>query len=134
MLKVGEAFAADLMGNGLATITVSEVEVTDRPVSGDPPLAGDIVHLVVTVRILLDRPGSPLAGGPANFRFRDADATMHTARTSEAAFAPGLAPVDLTTAGQQAAGRLFFDVPPDSVGGGHIQLVTGRLVHAVWRL
>jgi hypothetical protein len=134
VLRVGEAFTADLFGNGKATITVADMEISGRSIPDDPPVAGDTVHLVVTIKILLDRAGDPLAGGPGNFRFRDSAATVHTARTSNAAFPPELAQVNLVTAGQQAQGRVFFDVPRESVGGGHIQLMTGRLVHAVWRV
>lgn len=134
ILKVGDGFTADLLGNGQATITVTGAEVSGRSIPGDPPATGDVVHLVVSVKILLDRAGAPVEGGPANFRFRDSNATVHSARTSGTAFPPELAPVNLVTAGQEAHGRVFFDVPSEAVGGGHIQLMTGRIVHALWRV
>ncbi|WP_162908280.1 hypothetical protein [Allorhizocola rhizosphaerae] len=134
VLKVGEAFTADLLGNGQATIAVSNVELSGRSIPGDAPVTGELVHLVVTVKILLDRAGRPIAGGPDNFRFRDAAATVHTARTNNAVFPPELGRVDLVAPGQQSEGRVYFAVPRDAVGGGHIQLTTGRIVHALWRV
>ena len=37
-------------------------------------------------------------------------------------------------AGQASHGTFFFDVPTGTASGGHVQLVTGNLVHAVWQI
>ncbi|GIH05772.1 hypothetical protein Rhe02_38390 [Rhizocola hellebori] len=122
VLAVGEAAPIDLLGDGHATITVLDAAIA----AGQP--------LVVSVRITLDKAGKPIAGGPENFRFRDANQAMYEARTDAATFAPAFAQVNLTTAGQEAYGKMVFDVTPELARGGHVQLMTGRLVHAVWRL
>jgi len=124
VLKVGDPAAIDLFGDGQATITVAATELSNLPDGKD--------RLVVTIDILLNKAGKPIAGGPENFRFRDAGKVMYKAQTSEQAFPPELPSVNFTTAGQKAHGRLFFDVPAGSAAGGHIQLMTGALVHAVW--
>jgi hypothetical protein len=111
----------DLFGDGHATVTVLAAETSP----GSP--------LVVTVTIKLDKLGKPLTCGPENFRFLDAADEMHDART-DASHAPVLGPVNLTTAGQQVSGKLLFDVTPEKAKGGHLQLMTGRLVHAVWKI
>jgi len=126
ILKVGDPFAVDLLGDGQATVTVLATEVSAS--------AKEDVRLVVTVRIVLNKAGNPITGGPENFRFRDRGAHFYQPQTSAQTFAPELVPVNLTTAGQQANGKLFFEMPADSVTGGHIQLVSGRLVHALWKV
>src|SRR5688572_29731055 len=119
-LAVGAPTGIDLLGDGKATVTVMAAEM------GSP--------LVVTIKIRLDKAGKPVTGGPENFRFRDVKDAMHTARTDAAAFAPALPPVNLTTDGQEAFGKVVFDVAPEVAKGGHLQLMTGRLVHAVWKI
>ncbi len=121
VLAVGTAMPIDLLGDGHATVTV----VTAEAAAGSP--------LVVTVKITLDKVGKPLTGGPENFRFRDAGEQIHPART-DAAYGPALPPVNLTAAGQEVTGKVLFDVTPEQAKGGHLQLMTGRLVHAVWKI
>lgn len=133
ILHIGDAFAADLFGDGQATITITATELSNQTASGEPSSPGN-VHLVVTVDVVLDKAGKPITGGPENFVFLDASKALHSARTSQQAFPPALARADLTTTGQHASGKVFFDVPAGSVAGGRIQLVTGRLIHAVWQL
>ncbi|HZM76618.1 MAG TPA: hypothetical protein VFC19_12875 [Candidatus Limnocylindrales bacterium] len=123
VLRIGQPAAIDLFGDGRATITVATTELSKLD-NGD--------RLVVTIDILLNKAGKPISGGPENFRFRDADSVLHNALTDERAFPPQLPSVTLTTAGQAVHGRLYFDVPAGSAAGGHIQLMTGALVHAVW--
>jgi hypothetical protein len=119
---VGQPAPIDLLGDGHATITIVDAVAA----AGQP--------LVVSIKITLDKAGQPVVGGPANFRFRAANQTMYDARTDAAAFAPALAEVNLTTAGQEAYGKVLFDIAPDQVTGGQLQLMTGRLVHAVWKI
>ena len=114
--------------------TGSTCSATARHDHGGGRASGGGQPLVVTIKIKLDKAGKPIAGGPENFRFRDAKQAMHEARTDAAAFAPALAPVNLTTDGQEAFGKLLFDVAPELAKGGHLQLMTGRLVHAVWKI
>ncbi|MBB5868752.1 hypothetical protein F4553_002131 [Allocatelliglobosispora scoriae] len=125
VLGVGDSFGADLRGDGHATITVTEV-------SAVPAAAPGRVRLVVTVAILLDKAGDPITGGPENFRFRDAPGTVHKAQTG--ALRPALPSVSLTTTGQRSGGKLFFDIPAGSAKGGYLQLMTGNLVHALWKV
>ncbi|HET8682430.1 MAG TPA: hypothetical protein VFM54_11225 [Micromonosporaceae bacterium] len=132
VLKVGEPFAADLLGDGRATVTVVATEVSTVRRADDPSAPQGRVQLVVTVKILLDKAGEPIMGGPRNFIFRDAKSTLHPARTNRAAFPPELAVANFTTAGQHTDGKIVFDLPPDLVTGGQIQLITGQLVHAIW--
>jgi len=122
ILAVGAPMGLDLLGDGKATITLLAADMA----AGSP--------LVVTIKIRLDKAGKPITGGPENFRFRDAKDAMYTARTDAAAFAPALPPVNLTTQGQEAFGKVVFDVTPELAKGGHLQLMTGRLVHAVWKI
>lgn len=121
VLPVGSGMPIDLIGNGHATVTVVAAETAE----GAP--------LVVTVAIKLDKLGKPLAGGPENFRFLDATRQLHEART-DPAHAPALGPVNLTAAGQEVSGKVLFDVTPEQAKGGRLQLMTGRLVHAIWKL
>ncbi|HEX6686191.1 MAG TPA: hypothetical protein VF062_25685 [Candidatus Limnocylindrales bacterium] len=123
ILKVGDPAALDLFGDGQATVTIAATERTTQP-----------DRLVVTIDLVLNKAGKPITGGPHNFVFRDAGSEMHKAQTSADAFPPELLPVAFTTAGQRSHGRLYFDVPAGSVAGGYIQLVTGALVHAVWKI
>ena len=124
VLKVGQPAAIDLFGDGQATITVAAIELSKLDDGND--------RLVVTIDMLLNKAGKPITGGPENFRFRDKGSVMHKARTDEQTLPPGLPSLNFTTTGQAAHGRLFFDVPTGSAAGGHIQLMTGALVHAVW--
>ncbi|HZN17537.1 MAG TPA: hypothetical protein VFB84_05005 [Micromonosporaceae bacterium] len=132
VLKVGEAFAADLLGDGRATVAIVATEVSAVRRADDPSAPAGRVQLVAMVKIVLDKAGKPILGGPRNFIFRDAKSALHPARTSREAFPPELMAVNFTTAGQHADGKIVFDVPPDLVAGGQIQLVTGQLVHAIW--
>ncbi|HET8657510.1 MAG TPA: hypothetical protein VFM55_00750 [Micromonosporaceae bacterium] len=132
VLKIGEPFAADLLGDGRATVAVVTTEISTVRRADDPSAPEGRVQLVATVKIMLDKAGKPIMGGPRNFIFRDAKSTLHPARTNRAAFPPELVAVNFTAAGQHAGGKIVFDVPPDLVAGGQIQLVTGQLVHAVW--
>lgn len=134
VLNVGDPFPVDLPGDGRATVTIVATEVSARPTPNDPDAPAGKVQLVVTVAMVLDKAGKPITGGPHNFLFRDANLTFHPARADASAFGPGLPVVSLSTTGQRAGGRIAFDVPPDLVRGGQIQLVTGRLVHAIWRV
>jgi len=124
VLKVGEPAAIDLRGDGQATITITAAQLSKLDATSD--------RLVLTVDILLNKAGAPVKGGPDNFRFRDKSASMYRPQTSEQVFPPQLPSLDLTTTGQSAHGRLFFDVPAGSATGGHVQLMTGALVLAVW--
>jgi hypothetical protein len=133
ILHVGESFAADLFGDGQATITIATTQLSERTVPGEATSAGN-VRLVVTVDIVLNKAGNPITGGPENFVFLDSSNVLHPSRVSQQVFPPALARVNLSTTGQHAGGKLFFDVPAGSVAGGHVQLVTGRLVHAVWQI
>jgi hypothetical protein len=126
VLKVGQPAAIDLLDDGQATITIAAADVSRLDDTSD--------RVVVTVDILLNKAGRPVTGGPENFRFRDKGSGMHQARTDEQALAPTLPSTSFTASGQAAHGRLFFDVPSGSASGGHIQLMTGALVHAVWIL
>lgn len=126
VLKVGEPAAIDLLGDGRATVTVAAAELSK--------LDGTSDRLVVTIDILLNKAGKPITGGPENFRFRDKDSGMYQAQIDDKSFPPQLASISLTTTGQSAHGRLYFDVPAGNAEGGHIQLMTGALVHAVWTL
>jgi hypothetical protein len=121
VLKVGQPASIDLIGNGQATVTIATTELSKLDDGSD--------RLVVTVEILLNKAGKPITGGPENFRFRDKDAVLHKAQVDGA---QPLASVSFTTSGQTTQGRLYFDVPAGSAAGGHIQLMTGALVHAVW--
>jgi hypothetical protein len=121
-MAVGDGAPIDLLGDGHATITVVDAVVA----AGQP--------LVVSLRIKLDKAGQPVVGGPENFRFRDANQAMYEARTDASAFAPAFTEVNLTTAGQEVYGKVLFDVTPELARGGHLQLMTGRLVHAVWQI
>jgi hypothetical protein len=132
VLGVGESFGADLKGDGHATITVTAAEVSTLSTTALSAPAAGRVRLVVTVAILLDKAGDPITGGPENFRFRDAPGTIHKAQTG--AFRPALPSVSLTTTGQRTSGKFFFDIPAGSAKGGYLQLMTGNLVHALWRL
>jgi hypothetical protein len=133
ILHIGDSFAADLFGDGQATVTITATQLSNETVSGEPTSPGT-VRLVATVDVVLNKAGKPITGGPENFVFLDASKALYPARTSQQAFPPALARADLTTTGQHASGKVFFDVPTGSVAGGRIQLVTGRLVHAVWQL
>lgn len=121
MLKVGDSFTADLLGDGQATITVVATEVV-------------AAQLVVTVKVLLNKAGKPVTGGPENFLFKDSTNVIYRARTSKDAFPPELVSADLATTGQRLEGKIVFDVPAELVAGGRIQLITGRMVHALWRV
>ncbi|MEV0458983.1 hypothetical protein [Catellatospora methionotrophica] len=126
MLGVGESFGADLRGDGHATITVTAAEVST--------LSPDRVRLVVTVAILLDKAGDPITGGPENFRFLDTARAFYKAKTNTDMSGPALPSVPLTTTGQRSGGRFFFDLPATSARGGYLQLMTGNLVHAIWKI
>lgn len=126
VLRVGQAAAIDLFGNGQADVTVTEAKVS-APVDGRE-------RLVVTIDIKLVRAGDPVTGGPENFRFRDNTKAIHEARTSEEKASPQLKSVNLAVTGQESHGRLFFDVPAGAAGGGYVQLMTGSLVHAIWQI
>lgn len=121
VLKVGDPFTADLLGDGQATITVVGTEVSGA-------------QLVVTVKVMLNKAGEPVTGGPENFLFKDSTNVIYRARTSNDAYPPELASVDLATTGQQLEGKIIFDVPAELVAGGQIQLITGRMVHALWKV
>lgn len=132
VLKVGEAFTVDLLGEGQANVTVVAAEVSAGRLAADPSAPQGKVQLVVTVKIALNKAGKPIMGGPKNFIFRDTGSMLHPARTNRGAFPPDLVAVNFTTAGQQTSGKIVFDVAADLVDGGQIQLVSGQLVLAVW--
>lgn len=127
VLKVGEPAAIDLFGDGQVTVTVASAEAIEDEDTGR-------VRLVAAITITLDKAGDAVSGGPENFGFLDANQEMHPARTSRDAFPPELTTASFTTDGQQEQGKVFFEVPAEAVAGGHIQLMTGALVHAVWRV
>lgn len=134
VLNIGDPFAADLLGDGQATITVAATEISKRLLPNDPLAPQGKVQLVVMVKILLSKAGKPVDGGPQNFVFRDANQMLYRARTNNDAFPPAFVPINLTTTGQQESGRLLFDVAADRIEGGQIQLMTGQMVHAVWKV
>ncbi|MFG2011599.1 hypothetical protein ACGFNF_21290 [Micromonospora sp. NPDC048868] len=125
VLRLGQDAAIDLFGNGLAGVTVTGAELS--------PQAAGREHLVVTVDIKLLKAGKPVTGGPENFVFRDNAQATHPAQVSDQAASPRLRAVNFTTVGQASHGRFFFDVPKGTASGGYVQLVTGKLVHAVWQ-
>lgn len=124
VLNIGQPAAIDLFGDGQATVTVAATELSR--------LDNENERLVVTIDIQLIKAGKPITGGPENFRFRDKGSLLHQAQTDEQSFPPQLPSISFTTTGQSAHGRLYFDVPAGSAAGGHVQLMTGALVHAVW--
>ena len=126
VLRPGQEAAIDLFGNGRATVTVTRADLS--------PSAGGRERLVVTVDIALLKAGKPVTGGPENFGFRDNAQVTHPAQVSDEVAAPRLTTTTFTTAGQTSHGRVFFDVPAGSASAGHVQLMTGNLVHAVWRI
>lgn len=119
MLKVGEPFAADLLGDGQATITVLATEVS-------------AAQLIVKVKVLLNKAGKPVTGGPENFEFLDSGKLLYRPTTNGSP--DELASVSLATTGQQIEGKIVFGVPPAQVAGGYLHLVTGQLVHAIWKI
>ncbi|MEU1752603.1 hypothetical protein ABZ436_08120 [Micromonospora matsumotoense] len=126
VLRLGQEAAIDLLGDGQAGVTVTGADLS-------PPAAGR-EHLIVTVDIRLLKAGKPVTGGPENFIFRDNAQATHPAQVSAQVAAPPLESTDFSTAGQASHGRFFFDVPTGTANGGHVQLVTGKLVHAMWQI
>ncbi|MEH1098375.1 hypothetical protein [Micromonospora sp. CPCC 205561] len=126
VLRLGQEAAIDLFGDGLASVTVTGADLS--------PQAAGREHLVVSVDITLVKAGKPVTGGPENFIFRDNAQATHPAQVSDQAASPRLKSVNFTAVGQASHGRFFFDVPTGAASGGYVQLVTGRLVHAVWQI
>ncbi|MEV4847897.1 hypothetical protein AB0K20_32435 [Micromonospora matsumotoense] len=126
VLRLGQQAAIDLWGNGQASVTVTAADLS-------PPAAGR-ENLVVTVDIRLLKAGKPVTAGPENFIFRDTAQATHPAQVSAQVAAPQLTSTAFTTAGQASHGRVYFDVPTGTANGGHVQLVTGKLVHAMWQI